>query len=399
MTVRFIDSMMGTGKTTAIINEINRDYMSKQYIYVTPFIEETQRITENCGLAQFKMPSDNMGSKTQHLLELINDKENVSISHELLKNLSITQLEKFGEYDLILDEVMDLISVYDGLSAKDLKLMLDKEYIALDEENKIYINTKGKDIFELSKYEKTAKLIKEGKLFLYGGKTVICELPLEIITAFKSVTIMSYLIEGSWLYQLLNYRNLDVVKYQIADDFSVQLWDESLANKRAKDAFKLINLYIGDGGKKDLNLKMTNVSKALSFTAQNKWTAGDKKSAGNIVRTYFRQQDSKASESLYSFFGKTIKVSSYAKSYLAYNCRATNEYADCNTLAYIIDKNNNPALKNYAKEKYNISVDEDKQALDCMLQWIFRSAIRNGESINLFLPSLKMRKLLTKWGC
>lgn len=32
-----------------------------------------------------------------------------------------------------------------------------------------------------------------------------------------------------------------------------------------------------------------------------------------------------------------------------------------------------------------------------MIQWIWRSAIRNGEEISLYLPSKRMRDLLTEW--
>jgi len=32
-----------------------------------------------------------------------------------------------------------------------------------------------------------------------------------------------------------------------------------------------------------------------------------------------------------------------------------------------------------------------------LLQWIRRSAIRNGQIVNLYIPSSRMRKLLTAW--
>ena len=32
-----------------------------------------------------------------------------------------------------------------------------------------------------------------------------------------------------------------------------------------------------------------------------------------------------------------------------------------------------------------------------MLQWIFRSAIRNDKAINIYVPNIRMRKLLFDW--
>ena len=36
-------------------------------------------------------------------------------------------------------------------------------------------------------------------------------------------------------------------------------------------------------------------------------------------------------------------------------------------------------------------------ALSEMLQWIWRSRIRQGESINIYVPSKRMRNLLLDW--
>ena len=45
----------------------------------------------------------------------------------------------------------------------------------------------------------------------------------------------------------------------------------------------------------------------------------------------------------------------------------------------------------------NISVDEDGFALSEMLQFIWRSAIREGKDIWVYIPSIRMRNLLKQW--
>ena len=47
--------------------------------------------------------------------------------------------------------------------------------------------------------------------------------------------------------------------------------------------------------------------------------------------------------------------------------------------------------------KHGINVDEDAYALSIMVQWIWRSAIRDGDEIYLYIPSRRMRTLLEKW--
>ena len=52
------------------------------------------------------------------------------------------------------------------------------------------------------------------------------------------------------------------------------------------------------------------------------------------------------------------------------------------------------------KKFYNlhgIEVDEDMYALSIMVQWIWRSAIRDGNEVYLYIPSRRMRELLIGW--
>lgn len=42
-------------------------------------------------------------------------------------------------------------------------------------------------------------------------------------------------------------------------------------------------------------------------------------------------------------------------------------------------------------------MNEDVFALSEMVQWIWRSAIREGNPINIYVPSARMRDLLTRW--
>lgn len=53
-------------------------------------------------------------------------------------------------------------------------------------------------------------------------------------------------------------------------------------------------------------------------------------------------------------------------------------------------------MKHYF-ELQGIKVDEDAFATSEMIQWIWRSAIRKGEPITLYIPSDRMRNLFIKW--
>ena len=55
-----------------------------------------------------------------------------------------------------------------------------------------------------------------------------------------------------------------------------------------------------------------------------------------------------------------------------------------------------PAISQFFLQK-GIKVNEDLFGLSEMIQWIWRSRIRNGEKINIYIPSTRMRTLLKSW--
>ena len=44
-----------------------------------------------------------------------------------------------------------------------------------------------------------------------------------------------------------------------------------------------------------------------------------------------------------------------------------------------------------------VAFDEDRFALSCIVQWVWRSRIRNGEPIHLYILSARMREIFQAW--
>lgn len=82
--------------------------------------------------------------------------------------------------------------------------------------------------------------------------------------------------------------------------------------------------------------------------------------------------------------------------FVAHNARATNDYSNRTTLMYMFNSYLPSSLYNYFHAQ-GYKLDQDKIALSNFIQWIWRSAIRNGQPINLFVPSSRMRRLLCDW--
>ena len=56
----------------------------------------------------------------------------------------------------------------------------------------------------------------------------------------------------------------------------------------------------------------------------------------------------------------------------------------------------NPLLDLFFIER-DIKIDKELYALGIMLQWIWRSQIRNGKEIVIYIPSDRMRNILLNW--
>jgi hypothetical protein len=55
-----------------------------------------------------------------------------------------------------------------------------------------------------------------------------------------------------------------------------------------------------------------------------------------------------------------------------------------------------PIVKTFIESR-GVAVNQDQYALSALVQWIFRSAIRDGKPITLYIPSERMRGLLMDW--
>jgi hypothetical protein len=93
---------------------------------------------------------------------------------------------------------------------------------------------------------------------------------------------------------------------------------------------------------------------------------------------------------------KNITVDTlYNKNFAACSLRATNVWDNKTNLFYLINRYMAPTIRNNYFQYQN--VNDDGYALSEMIQWIWRSAIRNDQPINIFIPSVRMRKILIKW--
>ena len=141
----------------------------------------------------------------------------------------------------------------------------------------------------------------------------------------------------------------------------------------------------------------TDLSK--SWYTRNKNNTSIKVLKNNIINFFRNIRDDNSSDNIWTTFKdyqSLLKGKGYTKGFLPLNSRATNEYRDRTSVVYPVNRYLNPFVKNFFGIN-GINVDENGFALSEMLQFIWRSAIRDGKDIWVYIPSIRMRNLLKQW--
>lgn len=391
--ITVIDSLMGAGKTTWSIQYINENRLNN-ILYITPFLKEVERIIDGTK-QEFKQPINKGNGKVESINDLLLCQTNIAATHELFKHLDSDSRAniKSGHYTLILDEVLNVIEPYDDIKDNDMQVLKDSGCITIDDEgyviwnqDKLNYNTKYNEI----------KTLSENKSLIYiNRKLLLWKYPPEIFNLFDKVYILTYLFDSSIL---KNYFDLHNIKYDLK------------SIKRQREQYVLVDYFVPDTtvfkdkiniytGKlnNNFNQKITGLSKTWFSSKANN---SNIKTICNNLRNYFGNILKAKSDTImwtcYKDNKSKLKGKGYTSQFVSCNCRSTNELVDKYNLAYCINIYLHPAISQYFNQK-GICMDEDLYALSEMIQWIWRSSIRNGGHINIYIPSIRMRNLLKGW--
>lgn len=401
--ITIIDACMGIGKTSAMINMINKSTRRNRYLYVTPLLTEVERIKSACSVKKFKEPEalyddkEMFTTKVEGLRRLLEDGENIVTTHALFHMFSddILALCKEQRYILIIDEVIDVVDEYE-IAPQDLKDLLTL-HAHVEDGNILRWNTPDEE-YTGKKFAEEKQLCDLGCLAVYRDKALIQLFPIKIFQAFKESYVLTYMFYGQMQKYYYDFWKLDY-KFAYVKGDSIDTYEltyepqDYLKPSRFKDLVNICN-------NERLN-RIGESKNALSWSWYNRARKNiELKQLKNNLHTYFiRNVETKSNESLWTSF-KTYKKPlgdrGYKKGFIPCNTKASNQYKDATNLAYIINFYMNPYVKQFFIDN-GIDINEDIYSLSVMLQWIWRSAIRDGKKINIYIPSARMRNLFIDW--
>lgn len=401
--IHVCDAIMGSGKTSAAINYMNGNPDGK-YIFITPYLDEAERIKRSCKKLKFESPSTKSvarnHTKSADLIRLLEKGKNIATTHSLFSRMSADTLRMISDngYTLFIDESLGVLCLED-FNQYDISLAENAGFLERDA-NGVYRRTD-------KKYPGVAfvDMLKEFEMHDIssddnGGDKIryyYWLLPPEFIESFKEVFVLTYLFESSDMRMMLEMNHIEYDKVFIRrenDEYTFNYQSGTLPEYTAMLDTK-IHL-IGSGfmnrfGDDKNAMTLAWYSKADSPDEVRKHMA--------YLYTHLMKDctdNPKLMWGTYKSQFESVSGPGYKTKYVVFNERATNKYADRNVLAYLVNIFPNKVLRSFC-DINELELDWDSYALSTMVQWIWRSAIRKGEEVWLYLPSKRMRDILTNW--
>lgn len=500
--INIIDGIMGSGKSSGMINKIN--YLKQQnpnnkFLIIVPYLDEVERYSTS--LKGFKALIKSNPPKKITLEKYLKENKDIVCTQQLFLQNSELITNYASGYTLVIDEAINsLISVFDfpklmnserintdikiqsdntltlkenaplySFGDDDLTFLFNKGYLKLSSNNNnliVWDDTKQLNsiysclreyFIQNDVYRLTAKHELEEDSYYY-----ISLFPIKTFKVFKDIFIMTYL----WNAQMMKYY-FDFYDYEYhflypVPAFPISGTSESLNNINSSD-FSLTENFIDFENKDFFILDNKSLYKNFEITqkiqaCKNIYLPGykydiqkniyaknlnskntlyffwnkNKKAQNTITLSYSFYQNIEnnkqvlemlkdninkfTKDNLPASFKRNKKIiwsvfdcakDSFSTSrghlsnnnYIPINSKATNQYKDSNVLIYLVNRFINPHYYNFIKNycPTGDEFDEDLYALSELLQWIWRSAIRDSKPVCIYIPSERMLNLLLNW--
>ena len=379
---------MGSGKTEWAIKYMNA-HPNKRFLYISPFIKEYERVKERC--TDFHIPLKDGGKKIDHIKEQIKNNLNIASTHALFGYFDdeCIQLIKNSNYTLIMDEVLEIVELL-GINKTQLYILKNSGAINIDKKNRATWSDKYQK-YQNDNLELLRTISKQNNIFEICGETLMWIFPPEVFAAFDEVYLLTYFFESNIMYNYFKVNHLEYIKKSVRDGKLVDFYCPDLS--KYKD---LIHIY---DGKLNTNIKQNRTTFSLNWYNNPNNAKDVEKMKRNIYNWFRNISGSQYNERMWTSFNEhreILKNKGYTKNYVVNNCRSTNDYMNRSALAYTINRFYNPMLIKYFSQM-GYPLNQDLFALSEMIQWIWRSRIRNDQPINIYVPSNRMRGLLKTW--
>lgn len=425
--VEILDGIMGSCKTTNTCKWMEENNHKYKFFYISPLLDEVKdggRIQQACPTTRFVAPmtvedekelddsrkrNTTSKRKVDDLLKLLKLGANITCTHKLYLSMTDEHFDEMRKHDyvLIVDEELGMIDDYKSYTAPDVQSLVKLNCVKIQESDGMLIWTK-EDLEEVNdighQYYHFKRHVDNNMIYVSkrDANIFVCQLPIKLITVAKRCIILTYMFEGNVLSSFIRLKGLS---YKPFNEVEIKTVD--------KDNIKnLVKLYQPKHPKWNKELK-------LSVTAYHKMSGNDLKHISNYISAICKDCGAGDLDTMFTFpknrcnisdNKQTIKIkprglvdskqkektSPEQMCWIASSTRATNKYRHKWCVIHAYDRYPNQSVSSYLQD-FNHPIDAKVFAISEMLQWIWRSRIRDGKSINLAILSPRMKLLFLNW--
>ena len=429
--IKVVDSVMGSGKSSSIIEYI-KDNPQFMFVYVTPLLTEVERVVEGTSIHY----CSNTGNKLQELKDHISKNKSVAITHKLFVGIDDEirgMLESCNKpVHLIVDETPPCFERI-KISKQNISILVEKEVVMIEPVGKYYRVHAIQPIKGLSQSDQYYNIIRDKEVYTTGDNELLVSMfPADIYSIVDSATVLTYNFKGTDMDAYFKFHKLETesssvklidgryqfipVEYATGESYrdKIRIVDNpkmnAIGKRRSKGTFPLsknwymsVSVHSYDLLRKNCVNFFKNISKTSS--KDNMYTTfkdGDSFShvlgsdGTRVLEENFKGKVTKSKQWCSAISDYPYKDTKDNKCFVPFNTRGTNEYSNKKACAFLVDIHYDISVVKFFKD-YDIFLDSDKYALNTLIQWIWRSDIRNGGTIDLYIPSQRMRYLLMSW--
>lgn len=456
--VKAIDAVMGRGKTTWKTLDIKADKELRAVI-VLPRKTEILRYQEKLegveGVVTLHDSNGDSRSKVEQFIEALTDARIILTTHSLFEEwlpLEVFKAIDEGEWSLVMDEVPTTFEKIDlqglGTTIKGCIMMgvlMEVPVDGAEGVTRLVVNDEKVDWY-LRKHSSEAN--KEQKDFIRSARVkdvYVIETGIdgknkksedeqtvrkfysfsmmeERLSSFKDVTIMSYPFKGSdiehWLiikgFTIDHQRLICSGRNNLLSDFSLEPHDgQYLEGKEFAHLLEIVEpsrrgrvLQYGDRQNhfsateckkfvrqhKGYREKLDDIQKSLRGIYKPRRKGATQVQSEDFMFTCLKSMVPCLRNSKHGLTADFIGEDNW----IPFCERGVNDHAHKTELCFLFNVFPFTEIEKTV-EGFGRKYDRDLYALYVMIQWIWRSAIRDGHKVRLYIPSKRMRTILEKW--
>ncbi|SEJ44494.1 hypothetical protein SAMN05421762_1551 [Pseudooceanicola nitratireducens] len=408
-----IDRACGTGKTTEMLASLQPD---RKYLLVTPSLTEIDRFIKDApDYVEIAAPKEGQGPKLIQLEKLLEQGHSVAITHKLFF-MTLRLAHLMTDYEIIVDEAPNPVTCITTIDADAFnEAVVGGGYATIcPETRQVHPTMKwikwqremfdndGEPIYSSKLHPDIYKPAIQGQLHVGESGIFAVATPNQVLLAGRSLTVMTFLSEGTYIRAYLDMlaQSHPKAAFTVIEETPID-WRMQARELVAVEELALpkhVSLSFSRQTRRSTDTTCKSIGSALKNLLYRRWKGVERT---NIILTCARDKWFEDRKGRYA--GQWAKYSrmfgrDYGKDgvqWLPNKTRGTNDYKYASHAIYLYSMSPNPMVQNFL----GVSGQgfADRYALAEMVQWIWRTRVRDGLPVVVAIPDKRMRTIFEGW--